>query len=152
MIWQSRCCHLSSGSTALHNTGVAEPHQSLIKPAGTSPAAQVSPSLLPDQVDLALSTSSHKTEQSQGYYMFRNLTNFTDVLYTYRPTCTEKLEEWRLLEERVREKYHWAIIWLSMFITYVCYCGSVVEHCVSSAKGCGFNSQGTHILIKKKKV
>ncbi len=26
--------------------------------------------------------------------------------------------------------------------------GSVVEHCVSSAKGCGFNSQGTHILTK----
>ncbi len=25
----------------------------------------------------------------------------------------------------------------------------MVEHCVSSAKGCGFNSQGTHILIKK---
>ncbi len=33
-----------------------------------------------------------------------------------------------------------------------CSCGSVVEHCVSSAKGCGFNSQGTHILIKKKKT
>ncbi len=30
-----------------------------------------------------------------------------------------------------------------------CACGSVVEHCVSSAKGRGFNSQGTHILIKK---
>ncbi len=30
-----------------------------------------------------------------------------------------------------------------------CSCGSVVEHCVSSAKGRGFNSQGTHILIKK---
>ncbi len=29
-----------------------------------------------------------------------------------------------------------------------CSCGSVVEHCVSSAKGCGFNSQGTHILKK----
>ncbi len=29
-----------------------------------------------------------------------------------------------------------------------CSCGSVVEHCVSSAKGCGFDSQGTHILIK----
>ncbi len=29
----------------------------------------------------------------------------------------------------------------------VCSCGSVVEHCFSSAKGCGFNSQGTHILI-----
>ncbi len=28
-------------------------------------------------------------------------------------------------------------------------CGSVVEHCVSSAKGHGFNSQGTHILTKK---
>ncbi len=27
-------------------------------------------------------------------------------------------------------------------------CGSVVEHCVSSAKGCGFVSQGTHILMK----
>ncbi len=27
---------------------------------------------------------------------------------------------------------------------------SVVEHCVSSAKGCGFNSQGTNILMKKK--
>ncbi len=29
-----------------------------------------------------------------------------------------------------------------------CSCGSVVEHCVSSAKGRGFNSQGTHIVIK----
>ncbi len=28
-------------------------------------------------------------------------------------------------------------------------CCSVVEHCVSSAKGRGFNSQGTHILVKK---
>ncbi len=28
-------------------------------------------------------------------------------------------------------------------------CGSVVEDCVSSAKGCGFDSQGTHILTKK---
>ncbi len=28
-------------------------------------------------------------------------------------------------------------------------CGSVVGNCVSSAKGCGFNSQGTHILTKK---
>ncbi len=27
-------------------------------------------------------------------------------------------------------------------------CGSVVEHCISSAKGCGFNSQGTHLLMK----
>ncbi len=28
-------------------------------------------------------------------------------------------------------------------------CGSVVEHCISNAKGCGLNSQGTHILTKK---
>ncbi len=27
-------------------------------------------------------------------------------------------------------------------------CGSVVEHCVSCAKGCGFDSQGTHVLMK----
>ncbi len=27
---------------------------------------------------------------------------------------------------------------------YYCTCGSVVGHCVSSAKGCGFNSKGTH--------
>ncbi len=33
---------------------------------------------------------------------------------------------------------------LSVFL-----CGSVVEYCVSSAKGCGFDSQGTHILEKK---
>ncbi len=30
-----------------------------------------------------------------------------------------------------------------------CSCGSVVEYCVSSSRGCGFNSQGTHILGKK---
>jgi len=32
--------------------------------------------------------------------------------------------------------------------SYVFLCGSVVEHCVSSAKGCGFDSQGTHVLMK----
>ncbi len=32
-----------------------------------------------------------------------------------------------------------------LFIIRKCSCGSVVEHCVSSAKGCRFNSQGTHI-------
>ncbi len=29
-----------------------------------------------------------------------------------------------------------------------CSCDSVVAHCISSAKGCGFNSQGTHILTR----
>ncbi len=33
-------------------------------------------------------------------------------------------------------------------VVNLCSCGSVVEHCVSSAKGCGFDSQGTHIVIK----
>ncbi len=36
--------------------------------------------------------------------------------------------------------------YVSTFFMYICSCGSVVEHCFSSAKGCGFNSQGTHIL------
>ncbi len=31
---------------------------------------------------------------------------------------------------------------------FMCFCGSVVEHCFSSAKGCGFDSQGAHILTK----
>ncbi len=31
----------------------------------------------------------------------------------------------------------------------VCSCGSVVERCFSSAKACGFNSQGKHIPNKK---
>ncbi len=35
-----------------------------------------------------------------------------------------------------------------IFMSYVFLCGSVVEHCVSSAKGCGFDSQGTHVLMK----
>ncbi len=34
-------------------------------------------------------------------------------------------------------------------VAHILYCGSVVVHCVSSAKGCRFNSQGTHILTKK---
>ncbi len=35
-----------------------------------------------------------------------------------------------------------------LIIPDVFLCGSVVEHCVSNAKGCGFDSQGKHILIK----
>ncbi len=42
-------------------------------------------------------------------------------------------------------------LWLSVCVLInQSFCGSVVEHCISSAKGCGFNSQGTHILIKKR--
>ncbi len=32
-------------------------------------------------------------------------------------------------------------------MNFVFLCGSVVEHCVSCAKGCGFDSQGTHVLM-----
>ncbi len=39
----------------------------------------------------------------------------------------------------------WMVIYWN---SNVFLCGSVVEHCVSSAKGCGFDSQGTHILMK----
>ncbi len=39
------------------------------------------------------------------------------------------------------------VYWSAMFLLSIilCSCGSVgIEHCVSSAKGRGFNSQGTH--------
>ncbi len=56
----------------------------------------------------------------------------------------------------LREKDFMIKIITNSLIYYLCYhiqcyscsCGSVVEHCVSSAKGCGFDSQGTHILMK----
>ncbi len=38
--------------------------------------------------------------------------------------------------------------WKMFLFRNPCSCGSVVEHCVSSAKGCGFNSQWTHIMTK----
>ncbi len=37
---------------------------------------------------------------------------------------------------------------LCIAYVYMFLCGSVVDYCVSSAKGCGFDSQGTHILMK----
>ncbi len=49
--------------------------------------------------------------------------------------------------ERVQKKRRKENIGIESHV--MCSCGSVVEHCVSSAKGCGFNSQGTHMLIKK---
>ncbi len=45
----------------------------------------------------------------------------------------ERIDAVELTEERLKKRF---------------LCGSVVEHCVSSAKGCGFDSQGTHILMK----
>ncbi len=40
---------------------------------------------------------------------------------------------------------HLSAGYISYVTLYVFLCGSVVEHCVSSAKGCGFDS---HILMK----
>ncbi len=37
-----------------------------------------------------------------------------------------------------KNMYLYIYIYIQVFL-----CGSVVEHCVSSAKGCGFDSQGT---------
>ncbi len=74
--------------------------------------------------------------------------------------------EWLLYKARtvvsvaVLFEYHWYYNILFLYFSlHLCHgfmalchavflCGSVVEHCVSSAKGCGFDSQGTHILIK----
>ncbi len=36
----------------------------------------------------------------------------------------------------------------TMHLCILCSCGSVVEHCVCSTKGCGFDSQETHIMKK----
>ncbi len=41
----------------------------------------------------------------------------------------------------------WLLIQNQIIVSQWCSCGSVVEHCVSNV-GCGFYSQGTHILIK----
>ncbi len=43
---------------------------------------------------------------------------------------------------------HLWILKNNIFILILFLCGSVVEHCVCCAKGCGFDSQGTHVLIK----
>ncbi len=40
----------------------------------------------------------------------------------------------------------WVLIVHPLYTYTQCSRGSVVEHCVSSANGCGFNSQGTHKL------
>ncbi len=47
------------------------------------------------------------------------------------------------LTTRLSEECAQSMLRCDMFL-----CGSVVEHCVSSAKGCGFDSQGTHLLMK----
>ncbi len=55
------------------------------------------------------------------------------------------------LESETGLEYYSPSPWLGCLFLWICYlflCGSVVEHCVSSAKGCGFDSQGTHIIMK----
>ncbi len=52
----------------------------------------------------------------------------------------------QLYHDRVKKEAAWREI--GCLNSYVLLCGSVVEHCISCAKGCGFDSQGTHILMK----
>ncbi len=44
--------------------------------------------------------------------------------------------------------FYCSFMLLSKWYIILSSCGSDVEHCVSSAKCCGFNSQETHILTK----
>ncbi len=62
--------------------------------------------------------------------------NKTEILLIGPKNCTQYLLDHNLQLDGCPVPY-------SVFL-----CGSVVEHCVSSAKGCGFDSQGTQILLK----
>ncbi len=44
------------------------------------------------------------------------------------------------------EKVH-SLSYICSIFKNISFCGSVVEHCISSEKGHGFNSQGTHLKI-----
>ncbi len=89
-----------------------------------------------------------------------------NTLYTntaYKCTIKHKIERGRKIEKTKNKKRtetsngrvefrgkhnHSDSHILETLYMLLCSCGSVVEHCVSNAKGCGFNSQGTHILTK----
>ncbi len=67
------------------------------------------------------------------------------ILSSVRELCVLHAPRSRRAEE---ERLH-SIFTTETHIYFIIFsCGSVVEHCISSAKGCGFNSQGTHTLIK----
>ncbi len=53
--------------------------------------------------------------------------------------CDVDENMWPNAEDRVIRLQFSFLVLLFVFL-----CGSVIEHCVSSAKGCGFDSQGTH--------
>ncbi len=69
----------------------------------------------------------------------KDIYHLNDYLLIGRCSFTISRETW------AHDSLHW-------YNSLICSCDSVVEHCVSSAKGCGFNSQGTHLLIKKKSL
>ncbi len=56
------------------------------------------------------------------------------------------IEEWRHWLESATHPFQ--VITDHKNLEYMFLCGSVVEHCINSAKGCGFDSQGTHLLMK----
>ncbi len=62
------------------------------------------------------------------------------------PTTAAKPQQqcWENQQLEIKNTYISQFAYVLIFL-----CGSVVEHCVSSAKGCGFDSQGTHILMKR---
>ncbi len=46
-------------------------------------------------------------------------------------------------------KFHICIFKIYIYTVYICSCGSVVRALRLQRKGCGFDSQGTHVLTKK---
>ncbi len=71
--------------------------------------------------------------------------NKSDV-YVVRPTIKKPKSQVKSCSDGQIVK-GWSMV-IQYIKKYVFLCGSVVEHCVSSAKGCGFDSQGTHVLMK----
>ncbi len=57
--------------------------------------------------------------------------------------CDVDENMWPDAEDRVIRLQFSFLVLLFVYL-FVFLCGSVIEHCVSSAKGCGFDSQGTH--------
>ncbi len=116
----------------------------------------------------------HDERQVNRCYRFHNLTNWNLTDYNFTPlyssdVCTDvQCDKLNIYSKGVslfanavcRQCYSCCLLqasdadrgltdyslhmWTLITSCVRCSCGSVVEHCVSSAKGCGFNSQGTH--------
>ncbi len=114
-----------------------------------------------------LQSSEHQNDQTQEQFLppsnpsHEHLTwnvEHTTLLYNYLFTTHKYINLYLLIFSfQICTSDLYCIVFLLfctlpiciLFFCCLCSCGSVVEHCVSSAKGHGFNSQGTHILRKK---